>query len=45
MPITYKKTIALLEGHCEIVFRNVRVPASNLLGEEGSGFALADAAL
>ncbi len=33
------------EGHCELVFRGVRVPVSNRLGEEGSGFALAQARL
>ena len=33
------------EGHCELVFRDVRVPTTALLGEEGSGFALAQARL
>lgn len=33
------------EGHAEIVFKDVRVPLANLLGEEGSGFALAQARL
>ncbi len=32
-------------GHCEVVYDDVRVPAENLLGEEGAGFAVAQARL
>ncbi|MGH9118935.1 MAG: acyl-CoA dehydrogenase family protein [Acidimicrobiales bacterium] len=32
-------------GHAEVVFDEVRVPRTNLLGEEGGGFAIAQARL
>ena len=33
------------EGHCEVLFTDVRVPVDHLLGEENAGFALAQARL
>ncbi len=32
-------------GHPEVIYRDVRVPVDNLLGEEGGGFAIAQARL
>jgi acyl-CoA dehydrogenase len=34
-----------VEGHCEISFTDVRVPVTNILGDEGAGFAMSQARL
>ena len=33
------------EGHCEVLFEDARVPVTNVLGDEGGGFAIAQARL
>jgi acyl-CoA dehydrogenase len=48
--VTIKRNLPVMgyidnESHCEVLFENVRVPLSNLLGEEGCGFAIAQARL
>ncbi|MGO4737514.1 acyl-CoA dehydrogenase family protein [Bosea sp. 2KB_26] len=48
--VTVMRNLPLLnhhspEGHTETDFDTVRVPAANMLGEEGAGFALAQARL
>lgn len=32
-------------GHCDLIFDNVRIPASNLIGKEGEGFLMMQATL
>lgn len=48
--VTVERNISVLNhhsraGHCEVTLRGVRVPVGNLLGEEGDGFAMAQARL
>jgi acyl-CoA dehydrogenase len=33
------------EGHCEVIYEDARVPVENVIGEEGGGFAIAQARL
>lgn len=35
------KVMGHVGGHCEVVYDNVRVPATNMLGERGEGFQVA----
>src|SRR5438067_9945745 len=48
--VTVKRNLTVFgyednESHCEVLFENVHVPVSNLLGDEGGGFAIAQARL
>jgi acyl-CoA dehydrogenase len=48
--LTVKRTLPVFGfehegGHAELLFEDVRVPAQNLLGEEGGGFSIAQARL
>jgi len=42
VPVMQQQAIG---GHCELLFRDLRVPLSSRLGDEGAGLALAQARL
>ncbi|MHB8512889.1 MAG: acyl-CoA dehydrogenase family protein [Actinomycetota bacterium] len=48
--VTVKRTLPVFgydegHGHCEVLFEDVKVPVENLLGDEGSGFMIAQSRL
>jgi acyl-CoA dehydrogenase len=48
--VTVERTLTVFgyvdqHGHAEVTFKDVRVPVANLIGEEGAGFAIAQARL
>lgn len=48
--VTIERNTAIMhhhapEGHCEVIYDQVRVPATNMLAQEGDGFMLAQARL